>query len=172
MAQNSHSVQLLTSGGSLLVVNSGVVSMSKCKIAPKHIESIPRMELCGALTGNRVKNFIIEKTNLKFARVFQFVDSSTVLGYLYKQCGVFKPYEGLKVAEIQASNVFVDGKLVGFAWIKSENNPADWCTKSHPAKDLAKPFWQRGPDFLQLEESSWPIKKKLTVKIVWKVRFS
>ena len=31
------------------------IIMSKCKISPKHIVSIPRMELCGALLGNRLK---------------------------------------------------------------------------------------------------------------------
>ena len=67
-------------------------------------------------------------------------------------------WEPVCVAEIQASYSFVDDLLQGWSWVADENNPADWCTKSHPAKDLAKPFWQSSPDFLQLEESSWPIK--------------
>ena len=63
--------------------------MAKCKIAPKNVVSIPRMELNGAVLGNRMKNFIIKETNMKFGRVFQFVDSSTVLGYVYKESGLW-----------------------------------------------------------------------------------
>ena len=73
--------------------------MAKSKIAPKNILSVPRMELNGAVMNNRVKNFILKDTNLKFGNVYQFVDSSTVLGYVHKECGVFKPYEGIRVSE-------------------------------------------------------------------------
>ena len=78
--------------------------MAKSRIAPKKIVSIPRMELNGAVIGNRMKNFILKDTNLEFACVYQLVDSSTVLGYVQKECGVFKPYEGVRIAEIQSSN--------------------------------------------------------------------
>ena len=139
------------------------IIMSKCRIAPKHLVSVPRMELNGALTGNRIKNFLIKNTNLKFSKTFQFVDSSTVLGYVHKQCGAFKPYEGLRIAEIQSSNRFVDGKLEGWAWVASGDNPADWCTKSHPVKDLSSSLWQAGPHFFREEEESWPI--KLTYRV-------
>ena len=63
--------------------------MAKSKIGPKNIVSIPRMELNGAVLGNRIKNFIMKETNLKFEKVHQFVDSSTVLGYAQKEYGVF-----------------------------------------------------------------------------------
>ena len=64
--------------------------MAKCKLAPKNILSIPRMELNGAVLGNRLKNFILKETNIEVSQVFQFVDSSTVLGYAQKEYGVFK----------------------------------------------------------------------------------
>ena len=82
--------------------------MAKSRIAPKNIVSVPRMELNGAVIGNRMKNFILKETNLKFSNVCQLVDSSTVLGYVQKECGTFKPYEGVRIAEIQSSNKFVD----------------------------------------------------------------
>ena len=82
--------------------------MAKCKIAPKGIVSIPRMELNGAVLGNRMRNFLIKETNLKFGQVYQLVDSSTVLGYVQKECGNFHPYEGIRIGEIQSSNVLVD----------------------------------------------------------------
>ena len=138
--------------------------MAKSKIAPKNILSVPRMELNGAVMNNRVKNFILKDTNLKFGTVYQFVDSSTVLGYLHKECGVFKPYEGIRVSEIQSTNTFNEDRLKGWAWVAGKDNPADLCTKPRPIKDLEPGgFWQTGPQFLQREESEWPI--KLTYRI-------
>ena len=96
--------------------------MAKSKIAPKNIVSVPRMELNGAVLGHRIKNFILKETNLSFSKVYQFVDSSTFLGYIYKECGVFKPYEGIRVAEIQSTNKFNDGRLIGWAWVSGNDN--------------------------------------------------
>ena len=133
--------------------------MAKCKIAPKNMLSVPRMELNGAVLGNRIKNFILKDTNLKFSKTYQLVDSSTVLGYVHKECGILKPYEGIRVSEIQSTNSYKEGKLVGFAWVSGKNNPSDWCTKPRPVKDLALGgFWQIGPQFLLLPEKDWPIK--------------
>ena len=89
--------------------------MAKSKIAPKNMVSIPRMELNGAVLGNRIKNFILKETNLAPSRVIQLVDSSTALGYVNTECGKFEPYEGLRVGEIHSSNTFVDEKLEGWA---------------------------------------------------------
>ena len=75
--------------------------MAKCRIAPKDMISIVRMELCGAVVGNRIKNFIVKETNFEFSKVYQLVDSSTVLGYVQKECGSFGPYEGVRIAEIR-----------------------------------------------------------------------
>ena len=133
--------------------------MAKSKIAPKNILSVPRMELNGAVLGNRVKNFILKDTNLKFSKVYQFLDSSTVLGYVHKECGMFKPYEGIRVSEIQSTNDYVEDRLVGFAWVAGTDNPADWCTKPRSVKDLAPGgFFHTGPPFILQNESEWPIK--------------
>ena len=135
------------------------IVMAKCKIAPKNIMSVPRMELAGAVLNNRLKNFLLKETNMEFQTVYQLVDSSTVLGYLHKHSGVYKVWEGIRVSEIQSTNEFEDGRLKTFAWVGSKDNPADWCTKPRPVTDLEPGgFWQSGPQFLLLEESEWPIK--------------
>ena len=132
--------------------------MAKGKIAPKGVTSIPRLELNGAVIGTRVKNFLTKDTSLEFSHVYHLVDSSTVLGYVHKESGNFRMYEGVRVAEIQSSTSFEDGLLLGWFWVTGEINPADWCTKPRPVADLVSDFWLSGPQFLSLDVSQWPVK--------------
>ena len=132
--------------------------MSKSKIAPKNMISVPRMELNGTVIGTRIRNFILKETNLKFNNVIHLVDSSTILGYIQKECGSFQPYEGVRIAEIQASIKLSDDRNVSFAWVASQDNPSDWCTKPQHVKKLESSFWTEGPDFLKRPLSLWPLK--------------
>ena len=97
--------------------------------------------------------------NLKFREIYQLVDSSTVLGYVQKECSNFRPYEGIRIGEIQSSNTLVDGKLIGWARVAGEDNPADWCTKPRSVEDLSSCFFCNGPAFLAQDVSCWPIKE-------------
>ena len=48
--------------------------MSKSKIGPKNRVSIPRMELDGAVLAKRLREFILETLNLRFANVYDVSD--------------------------------------------------------------------------------------------------
>ena len=151
--------------------------MSKSKICPKNIMSIPRMELSGAILGCRMKNFLLKEGKFDFEKVYALVDSSTVLGYLHKECGAFGPYEGPRIPEFQTSSTFVDGKLKNVAWVAGVDNPADWCTKPRTSTDIGNEFFYSGPPFLLKEEADWPIKltyktEKLEGEVVRKAVFS
>ena len=140
--------------------------MAKSKIAPKGEFKVPRLELNGTVLGNRIKNFIKKETNLEFSQEVQLVDSSTALGYVNKDSGSLGLYEAIRVAEVQMSNNFVDGRLENFAWVAGEKNPADWCTKPRSVDDVRdNSFWQKGPDFLRTEVSSWPIMHTFKTKL-------
>ena len=82
-----------------------------------------------------------------------------MLGYLHKEDTKLKPYEGVRVAEIQAAGQ-VEGRLLkDWAWIEGEDNPADWVTKPRKVHELAHGgFWQTGPKFLTTVFEMWPIK--------------
>ena len=90
--------------------------MGKSKIAQKGMSSIPRIELNGAVVGHCLRVFLTEHHSLDFEKTWNLVDSATVLGYLTKEGGDFKPYEGVRVGEIQAGcELGGEGKLPGWA---------------------------------------------------------
>ena len=133
--------------------------LSKSKIAPKNRLTIPRLELNGAVLSKRLDEFVCNNLDLEFERVHHLVDSSTVLGYVHKPDAKLKPFEGVRVSEIQTAGKFVDGRLNDWAWIDTENNPADWATKPRSVADLKSGgFWQKGPEFLEKNVEDWPIK--------------
>ena len=133
--------------------------LSKSKIAPRNRVTVPRLELNGALLSKRLEDFIHSDLDLDFGNVYHLVDSSTVLGYLHKSDAKLKPYEGVRVSEVQAAGKFVNNRLQNWSWIEGPLNPADWATKPRQISDLCENgFWQSGPKFLQEDYSNWPIK--------------
>ena len=133
--------------------------LSKSKIAPRNRITIPRLELNGAVLSKRLEEFVRGSLELEFNDVFHLVDSSTVLGYVHKADSKLKPFEGIRVSEIQAAGRFVQGRLHNWSWVDGDNNPADWTTKPRSVSDLEMGgVWQRGPDFLRKDVSEWPIR--------------
>ena len=139
--------------------------MSKSKIAPKNRITVPRLELNGAVLAKRLKEFLVTEMDVEFDKVYHLVDSSTVLGYLHKLDSKLKPYEGIRVSEIQTSGIFQDGRLQGWSWVEGDQNPADWATKPRSVLELhADGFWQTGPTFLTKDYSQWPIRHDFKVE--------
>ena len=54
-------------------------------------------------------------TNLKFGKVFHFVDSLMMLGYIQMESGHLKPYECVRFTEFQSSTELEDGSQTKFA---------------------------------------------------------
>ena len=136
-----------------------MIVLSKSKIAPKSRMTVPRLELNGAVLSKRLEEFIDSSLDHQFENVYHLVDSSTVLGYIHKQDAKLKPFEGIRVSEIQAAGQFVNGRLHNWSWVESENNPADWATKPRSVLELKTGgFWQKGPDFLERDVSEWPVR--------------
>ena len=42
----------------------------------------------------RVADFLQNETRMEFERVYHLVDAHTILGYIHKESGKFKVYEG------------------------------------------------------------------------------
>ena len=94
--------------------------MSKSKIAPKSRLTIPRLELNGVVLSKRLREFVENTLDLEFGNTYHLVDSSTVLGYLHKADAKLKPFEGIRVSEVQTVGKFVDGRLENWFWVEGK----------------------------------------------------
>ena len=131
--------------------------MAKSRIAPVARVSIPRMELNGALVAKRLRDVITEESRFDFEKIHHIIDSETVLCQLYKVASKFQVFEGVRIGEIQAAS---NGDMSQWAWVAGTSNVADLTTRPQsPSALTSESEWQRGPSWLYLPESEWPIKR-------------
>ena len=99
-----------------------------------------------------MKNSLLKETNLKFAKVVNLVDSSIVLGTSIKESTNFGQFEGIKIAEVQSTNEFKDGKVGAWGCIQGCKNPADCCKKPRtPGEIRNNDIFLTGPSFLSMK---------------------
>ena len=75
--------------------------MAKSKLSPLMKLPIPRIELCSAVVGARLKLFIEGEIRFKFEKVFLFTDSQIVLGQILSDSLRMETYVANRISEIQ-----------------------------------------------------------------------
>ncbi|XP_043208348.1 uncharacterized protein LOC122373955 isoform X1 [Amphibalanus amphitrite] len=126
---------------------------AKHRIAPARQLTIPRLELCAAVLGCRLRETIEREMEYSFKSIFHLVDSAIVRAQVQKESYGFGTFVATKIAEIQ--NKSDPGE---WWWIATRDNPADLVTRpTSPNQIGPKSIWQQGPDFLQLPVEQWPI---------------
>ena len=89
-------------------------------------------------------------------QIIHITDSETVLAMLQKTSTRFKLYEGVRVGEIQAAS---NGDVSNWAWIRGEDNIADWVTRGKNIKSLGPTSeWFLGPTYMRKPISEWGLK--------------
>lgn len=125
---------------------------ARSRVAPKRQQSIPRLELCAALTGAQLAATLRKELTIKIDQELYWTDSTTVLTWLQSDSCNYKVFVGTRVAEIQD---LTDPKA--WRYINSELNPADDITRGLTLSKLTtQSRWNQGPQFLTQPVSIWP----------------
>lgn len=125
---------------------------ARSKVAPKKQQSIPRLELCAALTGAQLAKVVTTELTLPIHHITLWTDSTTVLTWLKSESCRFKVFVGTRVAEIQDLT-----DQYTWRFVPSVCNPADDITRGQTLNNLGPDsHWYQGPSFLKDSPSSWP----------------
>ncbi|XP_026112361.1 uncharacterized protein LOC113091129 [Carassius auratus] len=128
--------------------------MARSRVAPKRQLSMPRLELCAALTSAQLAQFLKQELTIAIETVTLWTDSTTVLTWIQSESCRYKVFVGTRVAEIQELT-----ELHSWRYVDSSNNPADDITRGRTLKELANSdMWSRGPGFLREPPDHWPVK--------------
>lgn len=120
---------------------------AKSRVAPIKPVSMPRLELCGALTGARLLSKISSSLRLQFDKIVFWIDSTIVLAWLKMPPSSLKTFVQNRVIEIN--------ELAGsatFLHISGKINPANILSRGSSLNDLINcDLWWYGPRLLHEE---------------------
>lgn len=146
--------------------------MGKSKLAPQSEPTIPRLELCAAVLAVEMAELIHDKLDLKLDSTKFCTDSRVVLGHMHNESKRFCVYVHNRVQRIRQRT-----RPSQWHYVSTEDNPADYASRSVPAARLAQTTWFKGPAFLPRPSSEMKsvgifalVEPELDVKIRPQVR--
>lgn len=126
--------------------------LSKSRLAPLKALSIPRLELNAATLAVKLDRMFRKELELPITSSVFWTDSMSILRYISNNDKRFHTFVSNRLTVIH------DGSSVNqWRHVDSKRHPSDVTTRGLSAKALlSDEKWKQGPEFLWLEESSWP----------------
>ena len=127
---------------------------SKTRVAPLKGETIPRLELLGALTLAKLINSVCNSLDgvLKIDEIICWVDSQIVLWWIRGKGKQYKQFVHNRVTQIRSL-------VIEECWryCPTGSNPADIASRGAKCSDLkSNRLWWNGPPHLKEERDQWP----------------
>ena len=134
--------------------------ISKIKVAPLQLCTIPRLELQAAVLATKVDALLRRELDLDITSSYFWTDSEIVLKYISNDSRRFHVFVGNRISLIRQ---LTDPKQ--WHHIDGKSNPADLVTRpqSHLNSD---DIWFRGPDILHKYKHEWDVVKSKPIDLV------
>ncbi|XP_048261980.1 uncharacterized protein LOC125385143 [Bombus terrestris] len=125
---------------------------ARSKVAPLKSQTIPRLELSGALLFASLATTVLQALPSNISRTVYWTDSTIVLHWINTSPHTLKTFVANRVTEIQQKT-----HTSGWRHIPTTDNPADLISRGQSPQDfLRSTIWQHGPEWLQQPEKYWP----------------
>ncbi|XP_060775250.1 uncharacterized protein LOC132885032 [Neoarius graeffei] len=121
--------------------------MGKSRVSPTKVMTIPRLELSAAVVSVRVSDLLRNELELQDPKEYFWIDSTVVLGYINNDAKRFHVFVANRIQRIKSST-----NPEQWAYVASEENPADHASRGLTAEQLKNSNWFSGPQFLWQQE--------------------